>query len=104
MARLGILAAMPSELAKLEEAVADQQVHKLSDVFSFTTGTLENRNVVYGAANVGTVFAASAATLMIQRFDVKAVVFTGVAGGLLKGQNIGDIVVGEDVVPCHHVI
>lgn len=26
------------------------------------------------------------------------IIFTGVAGGLLEGQSIGDIVVGEDVV------
>ena len=35
---------------------------------------------------------------MINEFNATAVVFTGVAGGLLAEQQVGDLVVGEDVV------
>ena len=41
------------------------------------------------------VFASSAATTMIGEFGAKTIIFTGVAGGLREGQQIGDIVVGE---------
>ena len=51
--------------------------------------------VVYATANVGMVFASAAATTMIGEFGAKAIVFTGVAGGLRAGQKIGDIVIGE---------
>ena len=44
------------------------------------------------------VFAGSAATTMINQFNATAIVFTGVAGGLKEGQQIGDLVVGSDVV------
>ena len=41
----------------------------------------------------GMVFAAGAATLMINEFRVSHLLFTGVAGGLKDGQSIGDIVI-----------
>ena len=50
--RIGILAAMPQEIAKLESAVSNQVRHKKGAVFEFVTGELDGRPVVYGAANV----------------------------------------------------
>ena len=98
VARLGILAAMPPEIAKLQGAVTDQVEHKRGSVFTFTTGTLAGKPVVFAAANIGMVFAASAVTTMITEFDAKAVIFTGVAGGLRADQSVGDLFVGTDVV------
>ena len=95
--RIGILAAMPQEIVKLEENVTDQ-VKTQKGIFSFTTGKLGGKDVVFGAANIGMVFAGSAATTMINEFGATAIVFTGVAGGLLPGQKVGDLVVGKDVV------
>ena len=95
--RIGILAAMPQEIVKLEESVTDQ-VKTQKGIFSFTTGKLGGKDVVFGAANIGMVFAGSAATTMINEFGATAIVFTGVAGGLLPGQKVGDLVVGKDVV------
>jgi len=96
--RLGLLAAMPEEVKKLEANVQGQQQHKRGAVFTFTTGTLHGKPVVFAAAGVGMVFAGSAATTMINEFDAVAIVFTGVAGGLLVDQSIGDIYAGSDVV------
>jgi len=98
VARIGILAAMPPEVAKLKEAVSNQQEHKRGEVFTFTTGELAGKPVVFAPGNVGMVFAGSAVTTMINEFGATHVIFTGVAGGLLEGQRIGDIVVGTDVV------
>ena len=50
--RIGILAAMPEEEAKLKEHVTDQEVLKVGEVFEFRTGMLAGRPVVFGAANV----------------------------------------------------
>jgi adenosylhomocysteine nucleosidase len=50
------------------------------------------------SAQVGMVFAGSAATTMINEFNASKIVFTGVAGGLKEDQKVGDIVVGSDVV------
>lgn len=53
-ARLGILAAMPEEIAKLKEFVSDQEAHKRGAVWEFVTGTLDGRPVVFAAAGVHT--------------------------------------------------
>ena len=89
---------MPQEVEKLKANVTDQVEHNRGTVFTFTTGTLGGRPVVFAAANVGTVFAGSAATTMINEFKVSAIVFTGVAGGLKQGQKVGDLLIGKDVV------
>jgi len=96
--RLGILAAMPEEIAKLKEFVTEQEVHKRGAVFEFVTGKLDGRPVVFGASGIGMVFASSAATTMICEFGASRIVFTGVAGGLKTTQKVGDLVVGSDVV------
>lgn len=88
---------MPQEIAKLKEHVLDQEDHARG-VFTFTTGTLAGRAVVFAAANVGLVFASSCCTTMINDFKVSAIVFTGVAGGLKDDQKVGDLIVGSDVV------
>jgi len=51
-----------------------------------------------GASGVGMVFAASAVTTMIAEFNATMVIFTGVAGGLKPGQEIGDLVLGAEVI------
>ena len=89
---------MPQEIAKLKEHVTDMEDHTCGAAFVFTTGMLSGRPVVFAAANVGTVFASSATTTMIQKFEVSAILFTGVAGGLKEGQKVGDLVLGTDVV------
>jgi len=93
-ARLGILSAMPSEIARLRECVLEQVEYKRGECFSFSTGVLEGKPVVFGASGVGMVFAASAVTTMIAEFNATMVIFTGVAGGLKPGQEIGDLVLG----------
>ena len=77
---IGILSAMPQEVSKLKENVTDQQEHKFG-IFSFTTGTLEGKPVVFAFSNIGTVFCASVATTMCNHFNVRCILFTGVAGG-----------------------
>jgi len=98
MKRLGILAALPQEVAKLKKAVDGQEEHPRGSAFTFITGTLVGTPVVFAAANVGMVFAASAATTMINEFGATRLVFTGVAGGLKEDQKVGEIVLGESVV------
>lgn len=52
MKRLGILAALPQEVAKLKKAVDGQEEHPRGSAFTFITGTLVGTPVVFAAANV----------------------------------------------------
>lgn len=61
-------------------------------------GTFGGKTVVFASAGVGTVFAATTATVLVAKFGCSALVFTGVAGGLLEGQRVGDVVLATDCV------
>jgi adenosylhomocysteine nucleosidase len=52
--------------------------------------------VVLALSHIGKVAAATTATALIERFDVAEIVFTGVAGGLAPGVNVGDMVVATE--------
>lgn len=101
MARpLGVLAALPEELGDLLAAMQAE-----SDVSTRTFGRRDyHLGTVHGApcvvtlARVGKVAAAATASALIHAFDVEALVFTGVAGGVGSAVHIGDIVVGETLL------
>ncbi len=62
---------------------------------AFWRGHLQGHDVVAVLSRIGKVAAATTATLLIERFGVKRIVFTGVAGGLGEGVNVGDVVVAD---------
>ena len=64
----------------------------------FTTGTWHGQAVVLVMSRIGKVAAATTATALIERFNVSAIVFTGVAGGIATGVNVGDMVVASEFV------
>jgi adenosylhomocysteine nucleosidase len=51
----------------------------------FWVGHLHGQDVVAVLSGIGKVAAATTATLLIERFGVQRIVFTGVAGGLGPG-------------------
>lgn len=64
----------------------------------FWQGELHGQSVVLALSKIGKVAAATTATALIERFGVQRIVFTGVAGGLGAGVNVGDVVVGQSFV------
>ena len=92
-----ILSALPEEqsglLARLEQG---QRLVYAGRVFWI--GSLHGHSVVLALSGIGKVAAATTATVLIERFRVARIVFTGVAGGLGEGVAVGDIVVAQDYV------
>ncbi|MBC7609918.1 MAG: 5'-methylthioadenosine/adenosylhomocysteine nucleosidase [Polaromonas sp.] len=64
----------------------------------FWLGDLHGQNVVLALSKIGKVAAATTSAALIERFGVQRIVFTGVAGGLGWGINVGDVVVATDFV------
>ena len=54
--------------------------------------------LVVALAGVGKVAAATTASLMADRFGVQAMAFTGVAGGLAEGVQVGDVVLAQQLL------
>ncbi|WMY09298.1 5'-methylthioadenosine/adenosylhomocysteine nucleosidase [Paraburkholderia phenoliruptrix] len=93
----GILAALPQELGDLIEAMRAESgvrtvTHGRRD---YHVGTVHGAPCVVTLARVGKVAAAATVSALIHAFDVEAVVFTGVAGGVGKQVRVGDIVVAN---------
>ncbi|WP_044021942.1 5'-methylthioadenosine/adenosylhomocysteine nucleosidase [Paraburkholderia graminis] len=94
---LGVLAALPQELGDLIEAMRAESgvrtvIHGRRD---YHVGTVHGVPCVVTLARVGKVAAAATVSALIHAFDVEAVVFTGVAGGVGEQVRVGDIVVAN---------
>ena len=94
---IGIIGAMQIEIEGLKQAMTDITEETVSGV-TFTCGKLEGVDVVCAVCGVGKVFAAIAAEAMILRYNVRALLNTGVAGGLADGLVVGDVVLADAVV------
>ena len=64
----------------------------------FWQGNLYGQPVVLALTKIGKVAAATTATGLIERFGVGYMVFTGVAGGLGAGVQVGDVVVATNFI------
>ena len=62
----------------------------------FWQGHLYGQPVVLALSRIGKVAAAITATALIERFGIDKLVFTGVAGGLRRGVDVGDVVVATE--------
>jgi adenosylhomocysteine nucleosidase len=89
-----IVAALHDELASVLALMPDEHKQTVAGR-DFWVGHLHGREVVAVLSGIGKVAAATTATLLIERFGVQRIVFTGVAGGLGDGVRVGDVVVAE---------
>ncbi|KQP12173.1 5'-methylthioadenosine/adenosylhomocysteine nucleosidase [Pseudorhodoferax sp. Leaf267] len=92
--RTAIVGAMQEELAAVLALMADEQ-RTMVGGRAFWTGHLHGQDVVAVLARIGKVAAATTATLLVERFAVDRIVFTGVAGGLGPQVRVGDVVVAS---------
>ena len=90
-----ILSALSQEQHGLIELL--QRPHQVSHAGrDFWLGDLHGQAVVLAVSKIGKVAAATTAAALIERFGVRRIVFTGVAGGLAAGVKVGDVVVATD--------
>lgn len=71
--------------------------HTMAGV-EFSVGDLDGHPVVLSQAGMGKVNGALVATLLADRFGCRAIVFSGVAGGLDPDLKIGDVVIADRTV------
>lgn len=93
--RTVVMTAFAPEWDALAPFVQDAQTHKANGL-TFLTGMLEGKPVVLASSGVSMVNAAMNTQLVLDRFNVRRIVFSGIAGGVDPHLSIGDVVVADD--------
>lgn len=94
---LGIIGAMDEEVAQIKEHMENVRVETRASM-DFYQGTLHGHPVVVVRSGIGKVNAAICAQILADRYQVDAIINTGIAGSLNADINIGDIVLSTDTV------
>lgn len=97
MSRLAIVAAMPEELQTVLDAIPDEAPRQRGGR-TFWHGHWQGHEVVAVLSGIGKVAAATTTASLLSTFEIDAVLFTGVAGGLGDGVQVGDVVVATELL------
>lgn len=95
--RLGIISALQEEQQGLVEAMGSPAT-LMHGMRVYTVGRIAGIDAVCVLSRIGKVAAATTATMLIEKFSVTHVLFTGVAGAGDPGVKVGDIVVAESLL------
>jgi adenosylhomocysteine nucleosidase len=94
---IAIMSAMHEELAAILALLQGARATEVAGRV-FWQAHWHGHAVVAVQSRIGKVAAATTATVLIERFGVHSILFTGVAGGLGTGVRVGDVVVGSQFV------
>ena len=97
MKNYGIIAAMPEEMQEIQKLMKEILTIEIYGL-NFIKGKINNKQVVLVEAGVGKVNAARTTQILIDKFEVDAVINVGSAGASNDELNIGDIVIGKKLV------
>lgn len=95
--KIGIIGALGEEVEEFKNNLEDVEITKKAGM-DFYQGLLNDKEVVVVKSGVGKINSAVCAQILIDIFEVEALINAGVAGSLLNDINIGDVVIAKDVV------
>lgn len=94
---IGIIGAMEEEVSILKETMEIQETVEYAGM-TFCKGKLCEKDVVIVRSGIGKVNAAICAQVLVDKFQVKVLLNTGIAGSLDAAIDIGDMVISTDLV------
>ena len=94
---IGLIVATKEELEEVEKIMVDIKKKNIYNL-EFLEGEINNNNYVVVQCGVGKVNAARTTQVLIDNYNVKYVINAGVAGGISNKVQIGDIVIGKELV------
>lgn len=97
MKRIGIIGAMEEEVSRLKEMMEQVTIRKKASM-EFNLGILNGKEVVVVRSGIGKVNAGICTQILVDDFQVDAIINTGIAGSLKNEINIGDIVISTDAL------
>ncbi|WP_307650077.1 5'-methylthioadenosine/S-adenosylhomocysteine nucleosidase [Variovorax boronicumulans] len=90
--RIAVISAFEPELKLLLARLQGPSKHRVNGV-EFTTGTLEGKPVVLFLSGISMTNATMNTQLVLNRFRVTSIVFSGIAGGVNPSLHVGDVTV-----------
>lgn len=97
MVCIGVIGAMEQEVDSLIRQMEDKEEKTMAGMV-FHRGKLWNQEAVVVQSGIGKVNMAICTQLLIDLYEVDMLINTGVAGGLHKDINVGDIVISSDAL------
>ena len=97
MNKYGIIVAMQEEMKEIEKLIKDMEIVKIFDL-NFKKGKINNSEVILAEAGVGKVNAARTTQILIDNFNIDAIINLGSAAAADDKLDIGDIVIARKLV------
>lgn len=98
MKTIGIIGAMPSELADIRNILENSEIKRISG-FDFYISTYKGNVIVNVCCGIAKVNAALCTQVLIDNFNPECIINTGVAGGMDTSVKVCDIVISTEVLP-----
>ena len=92
--RIAVVSAFAPELEILKSEIEDESVLHINGI-EFTTGVLEGQHVVLFLSGISMVNAAMTVQLALDQFNIRSILFSGIAGGVDPQFDIGDVIIAE---------
>ena len=93
--RIGIICAIPNELRYFK--LTENPIQKIGER-TFYKGSHDKHELILVQSGLGKVNAAVVSTLLIEKFECELLLFSGVAGGIDPGIEIGEVIIGESLI------
>lgn len=97
--KIAIMGAMREEIDPLLNAVGEYTTEEHAGNL-FYNASYAGHELIIAYSKIGKVFSAITASVMIERYGAKALLFSGVAGGISKDLKIGDLIMASAL--CQH--
>ncbi|WP_411879339.1 5'-methylthioadenosine/S-adenosylhomocysteine nucleosidase [Polaromonas sp. YR568] len=88
--RIAVMSAFEPELTLLLAQLQNPARHRINGI-DFTTGTLQGKPAVLFLSGISMVNASMSTQLVLDRFNIHGIVFSGIAGGVDPALHIGDV-------------
>lgn len=97
MNKYGVIAAMQEEMQEIKKIMTDIEEKRIYEL-TFFRGKINKVDIVLVESGVGKVNAARTTQILIDNFNVEAVINVGSAGSARNELDIGDIVIGKRLI------
>ncbi|KHF39652.1 5'-methylthioadenosine/adenosylhomocysteine nucleosidase [Halalkalibacter okhensis] len=95
--KIGIIGAMNEEIERMKSEMNVTATHTIATV-TFYEGTMHEQDIVLCKSGVGKVNAALTTQILIDKFAISYLLFTGVAGAVDESLDVGDLVISTSAM------